>query len=82
MGHGATAGVPPHIHMYPDGRMKPKDAALYTGYSIRTLARMRSEGDGPRFLRKRHRVFYFQSDLDAWLRDAPRYTSAAQARQE
>jgi hypothetical protein len=40
---------------------------------------MRCQGTGPRFI-KRGRVFYYQEDLDAWLAQAERVTSTAQAR--
>ena len=55
------------IDIYPDGRMDAKNTALYTGYSVKTLATWRSIGKGPRFA-KPGRVYYYQSDLDKWLR--------------
>jgi len=39
---------------------------------------MRSDGSGPKFI-KRGRIFYFKEDLDAWLNAAGRHTSTAQA---
>lgn len=65
------------VVMYPDGRMDVKNAAGYTGLSEKTLAMMRCEGTGPKFI-KRGRVFYFKEDLDAWLQ-AGRVVSTAQA---
>jgi len=55
------------VQILPDGRMDTKNASLYTGLSAKTLAAHRSNGTGPRFIR-RGRIFYFQTDLDAWLR--------------
>ena len=54
------------VLMLPDGRLDTKNAAQYLGLSVKTLAMMRSRGDGPRYL-KRGRIFYFREDLDAWL---------------
>ena len=45
----------------------------------KTLAIMRSVGNGPRFV-KRGRVFYFLDDLQSWIAERPRVRSAAQAR--
>jgi hypothetical protein len=65
------------VTVLPDGRMDTKNAARYVGLKEKTLAMMRSAGEGPRFV-KRGRVFYFQDDLDAWIQ-AGRATSTAQA---
>ena len=40
---------------------------------------MRCNGNGPKFI-KRGRVFYFQSDVDAWMNANGRMTSTAQAK--
>lgn len=50
----------------------PKEAAEYTGYSVRTLERWRREGGGPPFIRKngpkkRGRIRYRKGDLDTWI---------------
>jgi hypothetical protein len=61
------------VLILPDGRMNRKNAALYLGLSVKTLAMHASRGTGPTFV-KRGRVFYFRDDLDAWLKgpeDAP-----------
>jgi hypothetical protein len=58
------------IAILPDGRMDRKNAALYLGLSVKTLATHATNGTGPRFI-KRGRVFYFRNDLDNWLRDDP-----------
>jgi hypothetical protein len=50
--------------------MNRKNAALYLGLSVKTLATHATKGTGPRFI-KRGRTFYFQNDLDQWLREGP-----------
>lgn len=70
---------PMDIAMFPDGRMTASDAAAYLGIAPKTLAMKRSNGTGPKFV-KRGRVFYFKDDLDEWLR-AGRASSTAEARQ-
>ena len=67
------------IFILPDGRMDTRSAAGYLGLSEKTLAMMRCQGTGPRFI-KRGRIFYYQSDLDNWLGQARRVTSTAQAK--
>lgn len=64
---------------YPDGRMNTKNASTYTGLSEKTLAMMRCNGNGPKFI-KRGRVFYFMADVDAWMNANGRMTSTAQAK--
>ena len=64
---------------YPDGRMDTCNTSKYTGLSDKTLAMMRCNGNGPKFV-KRGRVFYFQSDVDAWMNANGRMTSTAQAK--
>jgi hypothetical protein len=54
------------VVMFPDGRLDAKNASIYLGLSVKTLAMMRCHGTGPRFI-KRGRVFYFKDDLDAWI---------------
>lgn len=69
------------ILIFPDGRLDTKNAATYLGLSEKTLAMMRCQGTGPRFI-KRGRVFYYQEDLDAWVAQAQRVTSTAQAKRQ
>lgn len=64
---------------YPDGRLNTDNAARFLGLSTKTLAIMRSSGTGPWFV-KRGRVFYFLDDLQAWVAEARRVRSSAQAR--
>ena len=68
----------PSVLVLPDGRMDTKNAAVYCGLSMKTLAMWRSQGTGPKFL-KLGRVFYYREDLDAWLKSGV-VNSTAQAR--
>ncbi len=63
-----------------DGRMNPKNAAVYLGQAEKTLAMWRSKGTGPQFIKPNGRVFYYQEDLDAWLTQGGKVVSTAQAR--
>jgi hypothetical protein len=67
------------VVVLPDGRMDTRSASAYLGLSEKTLAMMRCQGTGPQFI-KRGRIFYYQEDLDAWLAQARRVTSTAQAK--
>tara|TARA_R110000787_G_scaffold8607_27_gene29359 strand:+ start:9380 stop:9658 length:279 start_codon:yes stop_codon:yes gene_type:complete len=55
------------VVVLPDGRMDRKNAARYTGLSVKTLAMHACKGTGPRSI-KRGRVFYFKEDLDEWIK--------------
>lgn len=66
------------VTMYPDGRVDTRNASAYVGLSEKTLAMMRCNGNGPKFV-KRGRIFYFREDLDSWLNAGGRFTSTAQA---
>jgi hypothetical protein len=66
------------VTMYPDGRVDTRNASIYIGLSAKTLAMMRCNGNGPKFV-KRGRIFYFREDLDDWLNANGRFTSTAQA---
>jgi hypothetical protein len=68
------------IAVFPDGRMTPENTAKYTGYSVKTLAIIRSTGQGPRFV-KHGRVFYYKEDVDAWLSCWARVFTTREARQ-
>jgi len=70
---------PIQVVTYPDGRMNTKNASTYTGLSEKTLAMMRCNGNGPKFI-KRGRVFYFMADVDAWMNANGRMTSTSQAK--
>ncbi len=71
---------PVRVVMYPDGRFDTKNAALYLGLEPKTLAMMRSNGTGPKFV-KRGRVFYFKMHLDDWIGATEPCSSTAQAAQ-
>ena len=62
-----------------DGRLDTCNAATYTGLAEKTLAMMRCNGNGPKFI-KRGRIFYFQADIDDWMNANGRMTSTAQAK--
>jgi hypothetical protein len=66
------------VVVYPDNRVDAKNAAIYLGLSVKTLAMMRCKGTGPKYV-KRGRIFYFIRDLDIWLNSPGRLTSTAQA---
>ncbi|MBF0454185.1 MAG: helix-turn-helix domain-containing protein [Magnetococcales bacterium] len=68
------------VKVLPDGRLDTRNAAAYLGLSEKTLAMARSNGTGPRFV-KRGRIFYFKEDLDAWVNAHGRMQSTAQAQQ-
>ena len=68
------------VTMYPDGRVDTRNASAYVGLSEKTLAMMRCNGNGPKFV-KRGRIFYFREELDSWLNAGGRFTSTAQAQQ-
>ena len=67
------------VTVYPDGRMDTRNASSYTGFAEKTLAMMRCNGTGPKFV-KLGRIFYFREDLDTWLQRG-RVASTAQAQQ-
>lgn len=57
--------------------LKPRAAAAYACLSVASLARMRVEGNGPRYLKLGHRlVVYAREDLDAWLHSRRRRCTA------
>ena len=64
------------VIVFPDGRMDVPNTADYLGLSQKTLAMKRSDGTGPKFI-KRGRVFYFKEDLDEWLMQGGKSTSTA-----
>ena len=61
----------PRVYIHPDGRLDRKNAAIYVGCSGKTLADWATKGLGPPYLFVGGRVFYFQQDLDTWIRRAP-----------
>ena len=67
------------VTVFPDGRLDTENAARYLGFSPKTLAMMRTNGNGPKFV-KRGRIFYYLDDLQSWIEEQPRVRSTAQAR--
>lgn len=64
------------VKVFPDGRLDTENAANYLGLSVKTIAMMRCDGTGPKFI-KRGRVFYFKKDLDEWLMKEGKLTSTS-----
>jgi hypothetical protein len=56
MSFTTTSIKPVYIQIFPDGRLDVRNAALYLGYKEKTSAMKRSNGTGPRFI-KRGRFF-------------------------
>jgi len=54
------------VTVLPDGRMDTKNAAIYAGLAEKTMAMMRSKGEGPNYV-KMGRIFYFKNKIDAWI---------------
>ena len=46
------------------------------GLSPKTLGRWRVTGEGPRYIKRRTRVFYEVVDLDAWMEEGKRRFTA------
>ena len=47
--------------------MSTADAAAFVGLSVKTLANMRSDGTGPKYLKVGSKVLYRVSDLEDWI---------------
>jgi hypothetical protein len=62
----------PRLFVHPDGRMDRKNAAIYLGFSPKTLADWAVKAVGPRYAVVGGRVFYFKADLDTWVLAKPR----------
>ncbi len=65
------------VVIFPDGRLDAANAAEYLGLSQKTLAMMRCQGTGPKYI-KRGRIFYFKEDLDTWINQSGKRSSTAQ----
>jgi hypothetical protein len=59
------------VRVLPDGRMTRDDAAKYLGRQPKTLAMWQLQGKGPRSVMVGGRRFYFQADLDTFVRGEP-----------
>ncbi len=66
------------IAIFPDGRLDTKNASRYLVLKEKTLAMMRGNGKGPKFI-KRGRIFYFKDDLDSWLNADGRLLNTAKS---
>ena len=66
------------VKVLPDGRLDTMNASAYIGLSTKTMAMMRCQGTGPKFIKK-GRIFYYLEDLEDWLGASGRSTSTAQA---
>ena len=53
-----------------------REAADYVGLSPKTLGRWRVTGEGPRYIKRRTRVFCEVVDLDAWMEEGKRRFTA------
>jgi predicted DNA-binding transcriptional regulator AlpA len=61
--------------------MRAGDAARFVGLSESTLAKLRLNGNGPRYCKLGRRVVYRREDLEQWLQSrTARDTSDADAR--
>jgi len=58
------------------------DLSLLIGVPVKTLRYWRFAGTtfAPKFIKLGARVYYPKDDLDNWLNNSPRYSSAAEAR--
>ncbi|HEY1301060.1 MAG TPA: hypothetical protein VGF07_11230 [Stellaceae bacterium] len=56
------------VRQLPDGRLTRDNAARYLGHSPKTLAMWQVRGLGPRSVKVGGRVFYYRTDLDAFIR--------------
>ena len=63
------------VRVLPDGRLSRKHAAAYLGLSDKTLAIWSTEGRGPRPVKVGGRVFYFKSELDAFIGEGGDYAA-------
>ena len=67
------------IRLFPDGRMDTESAAAYTGVSLKTMAILRTRGNGPVYCKLGKRCYYNKADLDAWI-NSRRASSTAEYR--
>jgi|SRR5271170_3782795 len=55
------------VRILPDGRLDRKNAALYLGHEVKTLAMWKVQGKGPKWVKVGGKVFYHQDDLDEFV---------------
>lgn len=53
----------------------PQEICEIYGLDVGTLANLRTQRRGPKFFKVGRRVFYFLSDVEAWLRRNPVLTT-------
>jgi len=61
--------------------MKPTDVAEQLGLEPQTLARWRTQGRGPKFVKVGSAVRYLPDAVDQWIRENT-FANSAEARQE
>ena len=59
----------------PKQYLRSNEAASYIGLAISTLAKLRVDGTGPRYIRA-GRILYDRDDLDAWLASRKRLSTS------
>ncbi|WP_026529757.1 helix-turn-helix transcriptional regulator [Haematomicrobium sanguinis] len=59
-----------------DKLLTPSTLAEYAGYSVAGLAQMRYMGTGPKFIKMGRQVRYRLSDVEAWLDQQTRQSTA------
>lgn len=66
------------VVMFPDGRLDVKNAASYLGFAEKTLAMMRCEGTGPKFIKRGE----YSISVTTWMSGFVPGGSAARHRQQ
>ena len=59
-----------------DAVLLPEAASAYIGLSVQTLAKMRLDGRGPRFVKLGSRVGYRRSSIESWLESNERASTS------
>jgi excisionase family DNA binding protein len=59
-------------------RLRSPEAAEYLGISVHSLFRLRTSGEGPPFMRIGQIILYGERDLDAWIAERTRRSTASQ----
>lgn len=68
------------VEIFPDGRMDTGNSAIYTGNAKKTMDMQRCKGEGPPFVKRGGKIYYFKDDLDRWIAEGAGCKSTAQAR--
>jgi len=56
--------------------LRPDEAGKYLSLSAQRLAKLRLEGDGPKFAKVGRTVLYCREDLDTWLQTRRRASTS------